>query len=323
MSVAAVCVTYNRRDLVARCIEAVLAQTVPVSSLVVIDNASTDGTEELLRERGLLDRPAVRLVRLERNEGSAGGYAAGVAEARQAEADWLWLMDDDSEPAPDTLERLLASPAAADPGTAALCSAVVRVDGSVDLGHRGHFRGRARPLALHAYVPGTAPALDYFTFVGVLVRMTVARAADPPRADLFIWADDYEYSWRVREHGSIRLVPDSRMLHLDVGQAYSNRRSRFWNRLLGWSFVPTPVEGFWRNLCGVRNFVWIRKRYEGQGRLGAAFLIAQFVLKALLYDEKPLRRVPWIVRFGRDGRRGVFNTIRPEEWAEMVRRGEV
>ena len=192
MSVCALVVTYNRKQLLAECIDAVLGQTRPVDQLFVVDNASTDGTPELLRERGYLDRPEVHYVRLDRNAGSSGGFAAGIAAAREVDADWLWVMDDDAEPEPATLERLLASPGAAEPDTAALCSAVVRADGSVDLGHRGHFRRRPRPLALGEYRDGTAPELDFFTFVGLLLRMPAARAADPPKAELYIWRDDYE-----------------------------------------------------------------------------------------------------------------------------------
>jgi GT2 family glycosyltransferase len=292
------------------------------AEIVVIDNGSTDGTRDLLAERGLLER--VRYVRCEENSGSSGGFATGVEEARGSAAEWVWLMDDDAEPEPETLERLLASEAAGDPATAALCPAVVGPGGEIDLGHRGHFRGRPRALPLDAYVPGSAPALGYFTFVGVLIRTAVARAADPPRADFFIWADDYEYSFRIGEHGAIRLVPDARIVHHDVGQAYSNRRSRFWNRLTGWSYAPTPLEAFWRNLCGVRNGVWVKKRYEGQGPVMAWVTIGWFLVKSLLYDEKPLRRLPWIVRYGRAGRSdGEFSNIRPAEWAAMVRRGDV
>ena len=265
VSVCALIVTFNRRDLLVRCIDAVLEQSAPVESLYVVDNASTDGTPELLRERGYLDRPELRYVRLGENSGSSGGFAAGIAAARRADADWLWVMDDDAEPAPDTLAHLLASPAAGAGDTAALCSAVVRPDGTIDTGHRGRFRRKPRPLPLAAYRDGDAPELDFFTFVGLLLPMRVARAADPPKAELFIWCDDY-YSFRIREHGRIRLVPGSRMLHHDVGQAYSNRRSRFWNRLLGWSFVPTRLDDFWRNLCGVRNYVWIRSATRGRRR---------------------------------------------------------
>jgi GT2 family glycosyltransferase len=321
MSVCAVVVTYNRRDLLVRCLDAVLAQSRAPDELIVIDNASTDGSRELVAERGLLDR--VRWVRLGENGGSSGGFAAGVEAALPADADWIWLMDDDAEPELDCLERLLASRAAGDPSTAALCPVVVRPDGEVDLGHRGHFDGKPRALPLSEYVAGTAPELGFFTFVGVLLRTAVARAAGPPKAELFIWADDYEYSFRVRGHGAIRLVPEARVLHHDVGQAHSNRRSRFWNRLTGWSYGPAPLESFWRNLCGVRNYVWIKKRYEGQSAPAAVLTVAQFAVKSLLYDDAPLRRIPWIVRYGVAGRRGDFRNVRPAEWVALARSGGV
>lgn len=322
-SVCAVVVTFNRAALLVGCLRAVLAQGRRPDRVVVVDNGSTEGTVQALRDAGLLDGAGIELVRLERNAGSTGGFAAGVRAGLETGADWLWLMDDDAEPRPDGLEALLAAPAAADPAVAALAPAVERPDGTIDLGHRGRFRRRPRPLARDAYVPGTAPRLDYVTWVGPLVRAAAARAAGPPKAEMFIWADDYEYSFRLRAHGELRLVPESAIVHHEAGQAHVNRRSRFWNRLLGWDYDPTPLESFWRNLCGVRNYVWMKRRYEGQSALSAAGTTAQFMLKALLYDERPLRRLRWIARFARDGRRGRFVNIAPEEWVAMVRRGDV
>ena len=314
MTVCAAVVTHNRRDLLERCLDALAGQA---DELVVVDNASTDGTAELLAERG------VRTVTLAENAGSTGGFAAAVEAALRTDADWIWLMDDDAEPAPDCLERLLASPAAADPATAALAPAVVRPDGEIEPGHRGHLAGRPRALPVAAYSAADPPELGYFTWVGVLLRRRAVEAAGLPKAELFIWADDYEYSYRVGAEGSIRLVPDARIVHHDVGQAHTSRRSRLVNRLTGWSYGPTPLEAFWRNLCGVRNYVWIKKRYEGQGPAGAAMTVAQFAAKSLLYDDRPLRRIPWIVRYGLAGRRGEFTNVSPAEWAALARRGAV
>ena len=315
--------TFNRKDLVADCLDALLAQSHPLERVFVVDNGSTDGTPEMLRDRGFLERGDVEHVRLPHNTGGSGGFAAAVAAGRAAGTDWIWVMDDDAEAPPDALERLVASEAAGDPSTAALCPAVMLPDGTVDLKHRGLFRRRPRPLPLDSYVEGTAPRLEFFTAVGVLLRTSVTHAAGLPRADFFIWSDDYEYSFRLREHGEIRLVPESVVVHKDVGQSYTNRRSRFWNRLFRWDYDPMPLEDFWRNLCGVRNYIWMKKHYEGQRLVSALGTTAQFMLKSLLYDEQPLRRLKWIARFARDGRRGVFNTIRPDDWTEMVRRGEV
>ncbi len=322
-SVCAALVTYNRKALLVEAIEAVLAQTHPVARLFVIDNASTDGTPEELRARGLLDRPEVVHVRMAENAGGAGGFARAVEVARDAGADWIWLLDDDAEPRPDALERALAAPPAGDPATVALAGKVVYPGGQIDANQRGHFRRRLLALPATEYRPGHYPELGFLSFVGSLVRSDVARRLDPPRADFFVWGDDVEYSFRLRRHGTIRLVPESVVVHKRVTHSYENARSRFWNRVLPLQMWPTPLDRFWQNLCGLRNYIWTKREYEGQGALSAAGTTLQFVVKHLLYDEQPLRRIPWIVRFARDGRRGRFANISPARWAEMVRRGEV
>ncbi len=317
--VCAAVVTYERKELLVECLAALLAQTHPVMRTFVVDNASTDGTQELLRARGFLDRPDVEYVRLPENVGGAGGFATAVQLTRAEDADWIWLMDDDSEPMPDALERLLTAPPAVDPATVALCPKVVYPSGDIDANQRGDFRRRLRPLAASEYRDGHYVALGFLSFVGALVRADAARRLDPPRADFFVWGDDVEYSFRLRRLGALRLVNESVFTHKRVTHSYDNGRSRFWNRILPGQFWPTPPERFWQNLCGLRNYIWTKREYEGQGALSAAGTTAQFVFKALLYDEQPLWRIPWIVRFARQGRSGRFRTIPPAHWAQIVR----
>jgi GT2 family glycosyltransferase len=248
MTVVAVVVTYNRKDLLLKCLEAALGQTRPVDRLLVFDNASTDGTPELLRARGYLDRDDVEYVVNAENLGSSGGFAEAVGRAREAESDWLWLMDDDSRPTPSVLETLLSSAPAADTAVVALCPKVEYASGGIDANQRGDFRGRLRPLAESEYRPGNHRELGFMSFVGTLVRTSAARATDPPKAEFFVWGDDVEYSFRLRRHGRIVLVPEALMVHDRVSQSYMNGRARFWNRVLPISFFPTPLDRFWQNL---------------------------------------------------------------------------
>jgi len=321
-AVCAAVITYNRKKLLAECVEALMSQTHPLTRILVIDNASTDGTEALLRERGLLDGDVrVDYIRLERNRGAAGGFAHAVQLGRELDTDWIWIMDDDAAPRPDALEVLLSSPPASDSSTVAICPKVVYAAGGIDSNQRGHFRGRLRPLPDEEYRPGHHPKLDFLSFVGALVRTSAARQTDPPRVDFFIWGDDVEYSFRLRRLGDIRLVSESVIVHKRVTHSFETARSRFWNRVLPVTMWPTPYERFWQNLCGLRNYLWIKREYEGQGTLSAIGTTLQFVVKHVLYDDRPLRRIPWIVRFARDGRRGRFVNIAPEDWAQMVRDG--
>jgi len=140
--VVVVVVTHNRSAMLRECLEALAAQTHPVAEVVLVDNASTDGTLERLVASGLGARLDLRVLRVSRNGGGAEGFHYGVRFALQSASDWLWLMDDDCEPEPATLAVLLASPRAAQPSTSVLMPLVRSVRGDLLPLHRGQIRRR-------------------------------------------------------------------------------------------------------------------------------------------------------------------------------------
>ncbi len=79
--VTAVVVTYNRKELLTVCLEALLQQTRRPDRILVINNASTDGTEKLFAPGGAFARPEIELVTLPENVGGAGGFAEGIRRA--------------------------------------------------------------------------------------------------------------------------------------------------------------------------------------------------------------------------------------------------
>lgn len=82
-------------------------QTYSLSEIIIIDNASTDGTPEYVKKSGILDEFNCRYVRLNKNTGGAGGFNTGMALALETKASWLWVMDDDVAPELNCLEQLL------------------------------------------------------------------------------------------------------------------------------------------------------------------------------------------------------------------------
>ena len=124
-TVCAVVVTYNRKKLLIECLESLLKQTRSVDAIYIIDNASTDATPELLKEKGFIkelppkklsepwekefkkDNLPIYYVRMNENTGGAGGFYEGVKRAYEKGYDWLWLMDDDVEAKENALEELL------------------------------------------------------------------------------------------------------------------------------------------------------------------------------------------------------------------------
>lgn len=320
-TVCAFVLTRDRKELLVECLRALLAQTHPVDLVIVYDNASTDGTEQLLRAEGLLSAPGIAYRRSEQNTGGAGGYAEGVRLGIDAGRDWLWLMDDDAEPRHDALERLLGAPPVRDPRTVAVCTEVVHPDGTVDPLHRCRMGRFITPLPGEAHERGSYAAVGCASFVGLLVRTQVAREVGLPRAEFFIGYDDAEWSLRLRRHGDIRLVPESELVHkIPVGGGTATARSRFWNRVLGQHYASSSWAGFWKDLYRVRNFMWIKHRHGRITPLAFAGLTATYLVKSLMYDPEPLRRLPWIARYALKGRRGDFSGVSPEEWRRRALR---
>lgn len=128
-TIVAVVVTYNRKNLLLKCLESLSHQTRPIDGLILVDNASTDGTPDLLLQTGVLNtlplehssfpqefssQPSIMggiptiVIRMNENTGGAGGFHEGVKRAYQEGADWIWIMDDDIEANASCLEGLLS-----------------------------------------------------------------------------------------------------------------------------------------------------------------------------------------------------------------------
>jgi len=124
-SIAVTLVTYNRKELLIECLDGLLKQTKKPDAIYIIDNASTDKTSELLLENHfietqvpealnktwttskVIDGILFNYIRMIDNTGGAGGFHEGMKRAHEDGYDWIWLMDDDVEPKPEALDKLL------------------------------------------------------------------------------------------------------------------------------------------------------------------------------------------------------------------------
>jgi len=237
--VTAVVVTYNRRDLLLESLNAVLAQTRAPENVIVVDNASADGTAAAVRDAF----PAVHLAGLKRNSGGAGGFAAGMALALADGADLIWLMDDDTVPEPGALSALLAARdlmlARAGRPPALVASQVLWTDGRehpMNTPRRKPFAAKAERLAAAAV--GCVP-IRSASFVSILVDAAEARRRGLPRAAYFLWNDDFEFTTRLLRGNAGLLCPASVVVHKTQ------------------TFGSTDVDPGERFFYEVRNKIWM------------------------------------------------------------------
>jgi GT2 family glycosyltransferase len=270
--VVAVVVTWNRRDLLEESLAALRSQTAPVAQVVVVDNASTDGTAEVLASR----HADLEVVRLAANTGGAGGFVAGIERALTFEPDLVWLLDDDTVPNPDAGERLASAWSAYAESTglppALLASRVLWTDG------REHPMNtpRMKPGATSdewrraASVGGTP--IRSASFVSVMCDAETVRERGLPIADYFLWNDDFEYSTRLTRGRAGIYVPASVVAHKTS------------------TFGSTDADPGPRFFYEVRNKVWMFRLSTGLTPL-----------EKMLYGGSTLRR--WVRTVARSGDR--------------------
>jgi rhamnopyranosyl-N-acetylglucosaminyl-diphospho-decaprenol beta-1,3/1,4-galactofuranosyltransferase len=205
-NVCAVVVTHNRRELLVQCLDRLQAQSRPPEGVLVIDNASTDGTAEMVE-----GRDGVELERLTENVGGAGGFRHGLEAAYRAGYDWMWLLDDDTFVEESCLDALLAGVERA-PNRPSVMSSVVRWrDSSLHPMNGPWLRNRRGELATAADVR-LAP-IRAATFVSTMVHKDAVHRHGLPPGHYFVWVDDIAYTARILRHEYGYVVPDSVALH--------------------------------------------------------------------------------------------------------------
>lgn len=208
--ICAVLVTHNRKSLLRETLQALAAQTHPPQNIMVIDNASTDGTADMLGAHF----PRVIALRLAQNVGSAGGYRFGIDWAAGNGFDWIWTLDDDSAPRPDALAALLQCRAQFDPQMRPdlLASKVVWTDGAL------HPMNISKPKLYDAEQQFTAAAhaamsIRFTSFVSLLLHRRLVEAYGLPLSGFFLWNDDVEYTGRILRRELGVMVPASVVVH--------------------------------------------------------------------------------------------------------------
>lgn len=216
MKTIAVVVTYNRRELLKRTVDCLRRQTAPLSSIVVVNNGSTDGTAEWLNTQSGL------VVINQSNVGGSGGFFTGMQYAYEAGADWIWCMDDDVFPQASCLKELLSCIEREGVGILA----PRRVQENKIFTHEFQGYNLINPFAsmytgkLSKQAVVCPTEIQGAAFEGLFIRREVVGKIGYPNKDLFIFCDDTDYCLRAVLAGyKILYVPSALM---DKEKFFSN-----------------------------------------------------------------------------------------------------
>lgn len=187
--VVAVIVTYNRLEILKKCIDSLKMQDVSCDILVV-DNASNDGTGQWLAgSEGLM------YINTGKNIGGAGGFNLGIKEAVRRGYEYIWLMDDDCLPLKDALHSLMDASDRLSGNYGWLSSIALWTDGKECRMNRQKLKKSYYDYS-HLMKYSIVQA-EQATFVSLFLKSSTVRQVGLPIKEFFIWGDDIEYTRRT------------------------------------------------------------------------------------------------------------------------------
>ena len=232
--VNAVIVTCNRCELLKKSLESLLSQKYELNRIIVVNNASSDGTREYLDS---IQNEKIVVLHRETNEGGAGGFYYGIKEAYEIGCDFVWIMDDDTIAVPESLENLMAGyEVVQNRPVGFLACNVLYKDGTPC------FMNICRPEYVWSeFVGDGIVRITHCSFVAMLIPSWVIKEVGYPIKEYFIWGDDGEYSTRILQKYEGYLCGKSVVYHymnenvgVDIWNIDQKRIGRFFYFYRNW-----------------------------------------------------------------------------------------
>jgi GT2 family glycosyltransferase len=265
-------VNWNGCQFLERCLAALMEQTVKPHEIILLDNASSDGSLEIARRF-----PSVRLIALDRNTGFARGNNLAI-EAASKESEWIALINPDAFADPHWLEALLVA-AESNPGFYVFGSKLSNAGDTKLLDGAGdayHMSGLVWRMGHGSPVPtSTENECEVFSpcAAAALYRRSALRELGGFDEDYFCYVEDVDLGFRLRLAGYRCLyVPQSVAHHVGSGTTggqHSDFAMYYGHRNLVWTFVKDmPGILFWlllplHVLLNLTSIIWFVFRGRG------------------------------------------------------------
>ena len=276
-------VTYNRLQLLSECINALRNQTHRCDKILVINNGSTDDTENWLRKQRDVEFIS------QGNTGSAGGFYTGIKWAYDNGYTWVWCMDDDGYPKEDALEKLLK---AHNPDDLCLLNCAV-----VDKVNKRKLVWRTKQYTTLDEIDCELIYGKGHPFNGTLIHRKIIEEAGLPEKKLFLWGEETEYYYRITRKNKFKVATVTSSIHYHPTSFFSIRKD--------WDFKNS-----WKMYFYVRNRLAIHKS-KFKNRPYAilnytCFVLAFFIANLLFQKTNKLQKAAFILRPVTDAVKGNY-----------------
>ena len=220
--VYAVILNTNKRDDTLECLRSLVENNYPNLRVIVLDNASTDGSVEAIRA----GFPQVEIIQLTENLGYAGNNNVGIQAALDRHADWVFILNEDTILSPECVSVLVAC-GETNPKVGALGPLVYHADEpDVIQSAGGYLDAHWRPL--HTGINETdrgqyaeVREVEWISGCGLLVRREALQQAGLIDPRFFYYNEETELCQRIKRMGwSLWMVPSAKLWHKGVQRNY-------------------------------------------------------------------------------------------------------
>ena len=287
-------VTYNRSHLLRGLLESIITMEPKPGHVVVIDNASSDDTTEVVDS--YRERLGTELVyrRLDTNTGGSGGFSEGMRTAYDLGSEWIWLMDDDVEVLPDGLARM----GDWTPRFKSIQGRRYDYDGSE---FYWQYRlsiplGIPIPFAPAGFDDSRYRVMNSGCFEGMFIHRDIVAKIGLPDPRFFIYWDDSVYGWLASLQTTAVIVDEfvlrrtREIKQWDMGIRHLNASSNAYRYYI------------------MRNRAFIKHYFKAQGAykpvrfaLGSALTFSKELIR-LVFVERTVRGTSNLWRGVKDGR---------------------
>ena len=301
MSVAVIIVTYNRKEELAKALRAITEQICQIDKLYIIDNHSTDGTQEYVKLLGLVNDDWIEYICLPDNIGGAGGFYEGLRAAHLNSYDYYILMDDDGRPVnKDSFSLLIemAEKLKRFGHKKIMINSVVTYDDN----HEELSFGLNQIKTYSELKKNTVDGL-YQGFVnpfnGTLIAKALVDEIGYPNKDFFIRGDEVDYQERAKRAGAyLATVIDSLYYHPTCELKMVKWRKRI---------IYVGICNAWKSYYLIRNYVYRCKRDSGLVAAIKEYLFQTYCARKCNPEYKQC--MPFMRKGLQDGLRGRLGRV--------------
>lgn len=290
-NVAIIVVTFNRKELLVKNIQALKKQTYQNFDFYIIDNASTDNTYDAIQK--YVDNENIFYKNTKKNLGGAGGFNFGLKWVLKKDYKYVWLMDDDTIPEDNALEELINASNILEDDFGFLSSIVLWKNGALCEMNKQKIQ---KPWYTKGqYLQYGLLKTYYATFVSFFIKSSTVKEIGYPIKDFFIWGDDIEYTNRISKQYVNYIVGKSKVLHEIKNNEGSNIAKDDLTRLSRYKYAyrnevyiakTNGFVGLVRQFAKILFHMYRVIRYSKKNKFKKINIILTSSIKGIFFDPK-------------------------------------